>query len=511
MPENSSNNKRIAKNTLLLYIRMLMILTVSLYTSRIVLATLGIEDYGLYNVVGGIVTMFTFVNLAMSNASNRFITFALGKGDKQELHDVVSATCMIHWIIAGIIFVLAETVGLWFLHNKIVIPEGRSIAVEWVYQFSVVSCMVSIISVPYNAMIIAHEKMGTFAFVSVLDAILKLLIVYIIQLSSKDKLIVYAALILCVNVFNRLLYQFYCRRHFEESKHIQFKKVPQMRDVASFAGWSLFGNLAFMGYTQGLNIILNMFFGPAVNAARGVAVQVESAIKGFVTNFQTAVNPQIIKSYAQGDFRRLHMLIYSSSKFSFFLLYCMVLPICIESDAILNIWLKDVPDYTVIFTILILVISLSEPLRNPIDRANMATGKIRTYQIVEGITLMLIVPVAYVILRLGGAPYSVFIVQLVIMYLVQIIRLFLVCHKINMSKREYVKRVLLRVFAVAVTSSIVPLVLYYYMPSTLLMSIIIVVVSVVSVLVCSYFIGLTPHERSFVNTKLDEIKSKFIK
>ena len=508
MPDNSSSNKRIAKNTLLLYARMLLLLAVSLYTSRIVLATLGIEDYGLYNVVGGIVAMFTFLNTAMGNSSHRYIAYALGKGDEKELNQVVSATCLIHWGIAIVILILSETVGLWFLHNKMVIPEGRMTAANWVYQFSVVSCMVTIISVPYNAMIIAHEKMGAFAFISILDAVLKLLIVYLIQISPFDKLIFYAALILSVGILDRMIYQIYCHRHFNEARHIKLHKVPQLKEMMSFAGWSLIGNLAFIGNTQGLNILLNMFFGPSVNAARGIAVQVNGAVKGFVTNFQTAVSPQIIKSYSQGDYKRLHSLVFSSSKFSFFLLYCMVLPISIEAKTILGLWLKEVPDYAVIFTILVLLITLIEPLSNPIDKANQATGKIKDYQLVEGGTLLLIVPLSYIALKRGGEPYMVFVVQFVIMSLVQILRLFLVCHKIKMSKREYVNRVIIRVILVAFVSAILPVFLFFHLPQTTLTFIVIVLTSIISVLTCSYFIGLTNNEKVMVRKKTVSLVAK---
>lgn len=506
MPDNTSSNKRIAKNTLLLYARMLLLLVVSLYTSRVVLATLGIEDYGLYNVVGGIVSMFTFISMAMGNSTQRYITFALGKGDSKELKEVVSASCVIHWVLAILILIFSETIGLWFLYNKMVIPEDRMVAAEWVYQFSIVACMVTIISVPYNAMIIAHEKMSAFAFISILDAVLKLLIVYMIQITGHDKLIIYAALILGVNFLDRIIYQVYCFKHFEEARKIKLTtKIPQLKDMSSYAGWSMVGNLAYIGFTQGLNILLNIFFGPIVNAARAIAVQVQGAVKGFVTNFQTAVNPQIIKSYAQGEFARLHTLIYLGSKFSFFLLYCMVLPIAIEAEILLGLWLKEVPEGAVTFTILTLLILLVDTLSNPIDKANQATGKIRIYQIVEGGSLLLILPIAYIVLKLGGKPYSVFVVQMIVMYCVQILRLFVVCHKINMSKREYVKRVLLRVILVAIVSAVIPLILYYYLPNTIVSFFVVVIISVASVLVTSYVLGLTQNERIVVTTKVKEI------
>ena len=508
MSDNTLSNKRIAKNTIFLYMRMLLLLAVSLFTSRVVLAALGIDDYGIYNVVGGIVTMFMFLNSAMGNSSHRYIAFALGKGDNQQLKDVVGMTCLIHWAIAVLILILAETVGLWFLKNKMIIPEDRMVAAQWVYQFSVIACMVTVISVPYNALIIAHEKMGAFAFISLLDAFLKLIIAYLIQITRKDKLIVYAALILSIGIIDRIIYQFYCRSHFEEAKGIRIRKVSQMKDMVSFAGWSMIGNLAYIGYTQGLNILLNLFFGPAVNAARGVAVQVQGVVKGFVSNFQTAVSPQIIKSYASEDYSRLHSLIYSSSKFSFYLLYCIALPIAIEAETILDFWLKDVPDCAVVFTILTLLILLVEPLSNPIGKANQATGRIRTYQIVEGGSLLLIVPIAYVILKLGGRPYSVFLVQLVVMYIVQLLRLYIVCHRINMSKREYFRLVLYKVLVVAIVSAVLPLTLYFVLPKSIASFFLVEFMSVISVLICAYYLGLTQTEKVIVISKARKIRSQ---
>ena len=510
MPDNSSSNKRIAKNTLLLYVRMLLLMAVSLYTSRIVLATLGIEDYGLYNVVGGIVTMFTFINMAMGNSTHRYITYALGKGDKEGLKEVVSAATVIHWGIAILILILAETIGLWFLHNKMVIPEGRMVASEWVFQFSVIACMVSIISVPYNAMIIAHEKMGAFAFISILDAVLKLLIVYLIQITGFDKLIIYAALILCVNILDRVIYQVYCIRHFEEARKIKFTtKFPQFKDMTSFAGWSMIGNLIYLGYTQGINILLNMFFGPAVNAARGVAFQVQSAMKGFVTSFQTALNPQIIKSYAQNDYARQIQLVFSSSKFSYYLTLCMVLPVFIEAEGILSLWLKEVPAYSVVFLRLILLISLNSPLENPIGTSNDATGDIKSYQIIVGCFNAFIVILAYVALKLGFEPYSVFVVQLIISTLVLFVKVFLVKKKIHLSFRDYVSNVLMRILIVTVVASIIPTIIHYVEPSESIFRLLLnCAVGVISAATCSFFIGMNKRERGFIIERVRSIFGK---
>lgn len=510
MPDNSFSNKRIAKNTLLLYIRMLLLLAVSLYTSRIVLATLGIEDFGLYNVVGGIVSMFTFISMAMGNSTNRYITYALGKGDEKELKEVVSVACVIHWAIAILILVLAETIGLWFLHHKMVIPEGRMVAAEWVYQFSVVACLVTIISVPYNAMIIAHEKMGAFAFITILDAVLKLLIVYLIQITGHDKLIIYAALILGVNILDRVIYQVYCVRNFDEARKIKLTtRFPQFKDMTSFAGWSMIGNLIFLGYTQGVNILLNMFFGPAVNAARGVAFQVQGAMKGFVTNFQTALNPQLIKSYAQRDFTRQIQLLYSSSRLSYFLTLCMVLPVFIEAEGILNLWLKEVPAYSVIFLRLVLLISLTSPLENPIGVSNDATGDIKKYQIVVGCFNIFIVIISYLALELGFPPYSVFIVQLAITTIVLFVKIFLVKKKIRLSFRDYISKVLIKILFVTLVAAIIPTALHFFAQSDSVVRLLFnCIIGVISAAAVAFFIGMDLSEKRFVIEGIKSIVGK---
>jgi len=511
MQDSSSDNKRIAKNTLLLYGRMLYSLFISLFTARVILNALGFEDYGLYNVIGSVVSMFVFLRSAMGNSVNRFITFALGKGDEENLNKIFSMSLMIHTGLAVVIVLLSETIGLWFLNTHMEIPVGREMAANWVFQFSILSCALSVICVPYDAEIIAHERMGIFAIIQVLNATLNLGIVYAVKYFPHDKLIFYAFLLLMIQVMNRIIYGIYCGRHFKETKFHWVKDNSLLKEIFGFAGWSLIGNMAYIGYTQGLNIVLNMFFGPVVNAARGIAFQVQGAIKGFVTNFQMAVNPQITKSYAQEDFHRLHTLIYSSSKLSFYLLYCMALPIAIESKTILHMWLGEVPDYTVIFTILTLSIMLIDPLANPLGVANNATGKIRTFQLVEGGSLLLILPVAYIVLKFGGDPISAFIVQLVVLYIVQIFRIFLVCHKIKMSKWEYVKNVLLRVASVAILSAVVPLLLFLLLSDNIINAATILITSVLSVVAVSYLIGINSAERMMINEKVKVVVSKFRK
>lgn len=502
MPDNTANNKRIAKNTLLLYGRMLYSLFISLFTARVILNALGFEDYGLYNVIGSVVSMFVFLRSAMGNSVNRFITFAIGKGDMENLSKIFSMSLIIHTVLAIVIVLLCEAVGVWFLNTHMDIPNGRETAANWVFQMSVFTCALSVICVPYDAEIIAHERMGIFAVIQVLNSTLNLAIAFAVKVFAYDKLIFYAFLLMMIQLMNRIVYGIYCGKHFPETKFHWVKDKQLLKEMTGFAGWSLLGNMAVVGYTQGLNIILNMFFGTAVNAARGIAVQVQGAIQGFVTNFQMAVNPQITKSYAQEDFQRMHSLIYFSSKLSFSLLYCLVLPICIEVKSILHIWLGDFPEYAVMFTILTLITLLVTPLSNPICVANNATGKIRTFQIVEGGMLLAIMPIAYLAARIYGNPVCVFVVQLVILYIVQIVRLFLVCHKIKMSIREYCAKILLRISVVAVVSSIVPILLFLVLPDSIVSTISVIVVSVLSVGVFSYSIGLNTNEKRLLVNKV---------
>jgi O-antigen/teichoic acid export membrane protein len=317
----SEANKRIAKNTVMLYIRMLFSMVVSLYTSRIVLNTLGVEDYGIYNVVGGIITMFSFLNGAMAAGTQRFLTFELGKNDAIQLSRVFSMSMSIHLMIALVVFVLGETLGLWFVNTQLTIPSERMAAANWVYQFSVLSAMVGIWSVPYNASIIAHERMNVYAYVSILEVILRLLIVFLLQWFGFDKLKFYAVLVFSVSLTIRFIYGRYSKLHFSETRFKFYWNKDLFNTLVSYAGWNLWGNLAVVAHDQGVNILLNIFFGPAVNAARGIAYSVKAAVYSFVQNFQVAMNPQIIKSFASGDFKNMHQLIFQGSKFSFFLLF----------------------------------------------------------------------------------------------------------------------------------------------------------------------------------------------
>ena len=508
MSTNSENNKRIAKNTLLLYIRMLLIMAVTLYTSRVVLATLGVEDYGIYNVVGGVVAMFGFINSSMTSATQRYIAFAIGKDDSQWLQKVFSTALQIHVLIAVIIAILGETIGLWFMYTQMNIPIKRMDAAFWVLQCSIISTMVIIISVPYNANIIAQEKMTAFAYISILEVALKLAVVYILLLFPSDKLILYAFLILTIQILIRFCYSIYCNRNFQESKYRHTWDKALFKEMTSFAGWSIFGNLSAVLFSQGLNMLLNVFFGPVVNAARAIGVQVQGAIQSFVGNFQMALNPQITKTYAKNDMNNMRTLMFRSARFSFYLLFFLSLPILFETNFILTVWLNTVPENTVIFLRIIICTSLIYTLANPMIIANQATGKVKKYQAVCGSILLTILPVSYICLRLNCPAYSVFIVHLVIEGITQIARMIMLRPLIGIQLKDYIKNIYANVFGVAALSAIIPFLVHKNMDDNVLRFFVVCFVCILSVGTVVYYIGLSKGERLFFKSKAASICHK---
>lgn len=503
MSESIVNNKRIAKNTILLYLRMFFTMAVTLYTSRVILNVLGIDDYGLFNVVGGVITMFGFINSAMSSATQRYLTFELGKGDTNRLRTIFATSQLIHILIAVAILILGETVGLWFLFNKMVIPEGREAATMWVYQCSIVSSMVMIMSVPFNAVIIAHERMSAFAYISILEVSLKLVIVFMLTISPIDKLIAYAILLLAIQVLLRILYSVYCARHFDESRAGIRLDKSLFREMTVFAGWNLWGNCASILSTQGVNILLNMFFGPAINAARGVAVQVQNAVNMFATNFQTALNPQITKTYAQGELNSMHLLIARSSRFSFYLLYVIALPIFIVTYDILDLWLVEVPQYSDIFLRFSLGIVIIDSIANPLMISAQATGNVKKYQSIVGGVILLITPIAYVALKLGCTPAMVYFIHLAVYVAAFIVRLFIISPMINISIRNYLKLVFPKCVAVSIASVIIPFIIdFYWEGHTIVRTLSISAISVICVCIAIYLLGLEISERDFIDKKI---------
>lgn len=509
MTDNAANNKRIAKNTLLLYFRMLFLMAVTLYTSRIVLDALGVDDFGIYNVVGGVVTMFGFLSGCMSTITQRYVTFELGKGDFGQLQKTFGICVLLHILMSILIMVLAETVGLWFVLNKMQIPPDRMDAAIWVYQCAVIASLIMIMSVPYNALIIAHEKMGAFAYISILETALKLVIAFIIVWCPTDKLISYAILIVVVQLLIRLIYGMYCKRHFREAQLCLVWDKALVKEMVEFGAWSIIGNSAYVAYTQGVNILLNLFFGPAVNAARGISVQVQNAVNMFAQNFQTAVNPQITKSYAVEDYAYMHQLIYRSGKFSFFLLLLLSLPIMIETDYVLHIWLTIVPEHTVSFLRIMLCIVIIDSLSNPLMTSAAATGCIKVYHSAVGGIMLTIIPISYFALKEGFPPECVFVIHLCLCLAALITRLLILRPLIHLSFRVYLHKVLLRCFIVTLIAVPLPLIVGKLSGINIYGFLWVVLTSLIGVLLAACFFGLEKGEKVFARERIAYFLSKF--
>lgn len=447
----SNKYKRIAKNAGMLYFRMLLTMTVALYTSRVILQTLGVEDFGIYNVVAGFVTMLGFLNSAMSSATQRFLAFELGKPDTKDVRGIFSMSLNIHILIALFVFVLGETIGLWFVKTQLTIPVDRMVAAEWVYHLALLSFMVNIIRVPYNALIIAHEQMKIFAWVSIVDVILKLIIVYMLTWFGMDKLILYGILSLAVTFVIFMFYRLYCKSNYIESEFRIYWNKVLFRTMLSYTGWNLWGNIAVIMSGQGVNVLLNIFFGPSVNAARAIAMQVSGALNSFVQNLQVAINPQIIKSYAAKDMAYMHQLVCYGAKYNFFLLFFLAMPVLINTDLILEVWLGSVPEYTSIFVKLIIVNILIDCVSAPLMTAAQASGKIKLYQSVVGGLLLLNLPFSYMILKLRYEPYTVIYIGITLSIFAFMARLFIVKKLVFLPILEYLKEVIGRAVLVVIT------------------------------------------------------------
>ena len=496
--DSSNNNKRIAKNTLLLYFRMFFIMAVTLFTSRVVLSALGVEDYGIYNVVGGIVAMMGVLNGAMSVSTQRYLTFELGRGDMVRLKQVFSLCLTIFFLLSIIVVVLAETIGLWFLNTQLVIPPERMTAANWIYQFSILSCISSLITMPYNAAIIAHERMNVYAYVGIIEVVLKLLIVYLIMILPADKLISYGFLFMVSHFIVTGIYIGYCWRKFKETQYKWYWEIPLFKELVSYSGWNLFGSLSGIVKGQGLNILLNMFFNPAVNAARGIAFQINAAITQFFTNFYTAVRPQITKYYAQGNMEEMHKLIFRSSKLSFYLIMLISLPIIIEAPYIVNLWLGQLPEYVVPFTRLIIAISAVDCMATPLMTAAHATGNIRLYQSSVGTMTILNVPISYIFLKLGYSPLVVFYISLAIAVICLFMRLWIVRRLMEFPVMEYIVKVFGTCLMVCAISLILPLAAHLMLEESFISVVMVCLISLLSSIVGIYFIGMDNKEKQFV-------------
>lgn len=503
MSDNSANNKRIAKNTLMLYIRMLLIMGVNLYTSRIILQALGVDDFGLYNIVGGVVVLFTFINNAMVASTQRFLNYELGRNNPEEAQKVFSASLSIHFAIAAVFLILAETVGLWFLNTYIQIPPGRETAANWVYQFTIVTSIINIIRTPYNASIIAHERMSFYAYISIIEVVLKLLVVYLVYLFA-DRLISYAALITIVTLIVFGGYYLFCRKKFPICRYKFEYNKQRYLSIASFSGWSLFGSTANMGAQQGLNILLNIFFGVATNAAIGIANQVSHAIYTFVSNFQTAFNPQIVKTFAAKQHNDFYNLIYNTSRYSFFLLFALALPISIYCSEILNLWLTDVPDYAKEFCIIMIVSSLFDALSGPLWMSVYASGKIKSYQITISCLLFSTLIFAYLVAKLGYNPIIVLWIKPLISVIIYLYRIQY-CHRnLGLSLIKYTKLVISKCLLITIVSIVLSFSISQLLENTHL--IIKVAISFLVTMSSIFLLGLTSTEKELIYKYINKIR-----
>lgn len=509
---HTENNKRIAKNTAMLYVRMFFIMAITFYTSRVVLQVLGVEDYGIYNVVGGVAAMFGFINGSLSGASSRFITFSLGKGDEKELCRVFNCVVTIHYLIAVMILIIAETFGLWFVMTQLVIPPERMEAALWVYQSAMLSMVIMLTSTPFNALIIAHERMSVFAYISVFEVIAQLGIVLLLFTLPFDKLEAYAVLIVMVQITVRVIYIGYCRHNFFESHYrLQWDK-KYLREIFSYAGWTLSGNLAVVCYTQGVNVLLNLFFGPVVNAARGIAVQVQAGLMRFFSNFQTAVTPQITKSYAVNDLVYMHKLVLSSSRYSFYLMLLVSLPVLLETEYILQLWLGEVPDHTVSFVRILIFASMNYPLSGPTVIAIHATGDIKKFQLIEGGLLLTVVPVAFLLLKfMHISAEMVLVTYLFIETVTQFVRVWIVYPYIGLPKHKYLTKVLWPIIKVSAFSWILPVLTQIGGLSGFASLFVVTIVSILSTVFCVYMFGMSHNERLLAREKVLAISHKVLK
>jgi O-antigen/teichoic acid export membrane protein len=502
------NNRRIAKNTLLLYIRLFFSMIIGLYTSRVVLNILGIDDFGLYNAVGGVVFVLGFFNSSMLTATQRFLNFEMTPGNQRRLSEIFSTSLIGHYLIALIILALSETIGLWFVYNYLVIPPDRFHAALCVYNFSVFTFVVNILSSPYNATIIAHERMNVYAGLSMADIGFKLLVACLLSCITWDKLKLYAVLLFTSAVIVRSIYVFYCKKVFPECSYKYCLDKSLLKKMFSFSGWMLFGTLSNALSFQGISIVINMFFAPAYNAARAVAQQACTAVSSFASNFMVAVHPPVVKAYSCGDESYMYKLVFFSSKISFYLLYVLSLPVILQAEYLLNLWLKIVPEHTVLFTQLALVELLITSSYAPIAAVSQASGKIKRYQLVISVGFMAIFLLTLLFYFLGFPAKVTYLIAIGIAAIGLIARLLELRKTVKFPVRKYLTKVTFRIAVTAVLSPVVPGLYCWFSDASLLHFIVVVAMSIIFVSLFFWLFGLNAFERQLL---IKEIKQKRIK
>ena len=488
---------------------MIFLMIISLYTSRVILDALGVEDYGIYNIVGGFVALFGLISAALTSACSRFLNFEMGKGDVNRQNVVFSTAVTIQWTLAITIFIIAEVVGVWYVNNVMVIPVERLTAANWCFQFSLFNFCMNLITVPYNASIIAHEKMKTFAYVSIYEGVSKLAISFLVYFEPFDRLVFYALMLLLLQFTVRYTYQVYCRKHFVEC---HFKKVfdkPLLKNMLSYSVWHLAGNGAPLLKNQGVNVVLNLFFGPTINAAKGIANQIEGAVHQFSSNFMIAINPQITQSYASGNLAYMFELVEKGTRFSFYLLFVITLPLLFFADTVLHIWLKEVPDYTLIFTQITLISMIVRALSRPMIVAQNATGNVRNFQLTIGFIIMLNLPLSYLLLKVGFGAEIVVIIALVIEIIALLVRIFMLRSTIpQFNPFNFLTRIIANCISVAIIPVLLIYLLDLFIKHSMMIDLLLMVLCSVSCLISILTIGCTKTERLYVVDKTQNIIKK---
>lgn len=499
MQNTVGDHKRIAKNTIMLYVRMLFSMIVSLYTTRVILSTLGVSDYGIYNVVGGVVGMMSIVTSLLIQGTSRFITIALGRNNLGDLKNVFSASILIHLIFASVIFIIGETIGPWVI-SRLNIDASRMGAAQFVYQFSLISVLISIILSPFHSSIVAHEKLVVYAYISICDVLAKLAIVYLLTLIQFDKLKLYSLLLFIVGGITSTMYVVYCRRHFVECKSIVLKPDKNLyRDILNYTGWNAIGAVAFAMNNQGITILLNTF-GTAVNAARGLTSSVSSVVYKFVDNFQTAAKPQIVKLCAVGDYDGMNHLIIKVSKFSSYLMGLIGIPLFLEMEYVLHLWLTDVPNYTVVFARLTLIQGFIQAIDLPIGAGIHAVGKMKLPNITTAFIYMLILPISYVAIRMGASPEIAYIMIISVYPIALVVDLIIITKYTSFPMSFFLKNVVLRsVLFVILVFIIVKFITIHMLIPAFIRLIITTIVSSICFATIVYFCGITLSERNFIN------------
>lgn len=513
MQDNNSSNKRLMRNTAFLYVRMLLVMFLAFYTTRVVLQVLGVEDYGIYNVVAGFVSMMAVLNSCLTTGTNRFYNVALGKIDKDGVSNVYKASLYIQLIIILVILILAETAGLWYINEKMVLPAERLVVANWLYQFSVFTLLLLVIQTPYSAAVLAYERMDFYAVVSIIDAVLKLAIVFAVRWLTYDKLLMYGLLMLVISVVRVMMYVVYCRKNFKELALSRPLDKPVFRSLLSFSGWSTLDPFSYIVRDQGSNMTLNLFFGPIVNAAYGIAVQISGAVSSFSSNLSVAFRPQIIQAYSSGDFGRAKNLMLSMSKINLVLQSMFAIPLVFELPYVLNIWLgADYPEYTVIFSTLVIAINTFNTLNEPVSIIMVATGKIKKIKSISLFIICSVVPFGYLLLKLGMQPYSIYLAMLALTFLNQVSCVNIMCKEFpDLQRMEYIKRIVIPLLIFIPCSLIAPFLITKFFDSTFIRIVLVFSISIPVTAVIAYLICLNKDEKGYFRALLNNLSNKIRK